>query len=248
MSGRKIAASIVVVMLIFGGGLLLPCTCIQPMRVRETTAHDVSMFHLKEIGLTVHAYHGVYKKLPPAVVCAKDGRPLYSWRVLLLPFLEQAPLYNRFKLDEPWDSDHNKSLLEPTPPIYDLWGPDDPRGTTRYQVFVGPGTAFERDGLTFSDFPNGLSWTILAVESGEPVPLTKPADLAYDPNAPLPPLGAGYSLPVRWLCYTVDRNPVFNALMADGSCRFFLNSTEEQTLRSLITRNGAKEDQRAAWE
>src|SRR5579859_8305399 len=110
--------------------------------------------------MALYAYHDTYKKLPPAVVRDNDGKPLYSWRVHVLPYLEQGPVYNKFNLNEPWDSPQNKALLEPTPICFRTpWGwpgPDDPPGTTRYLAFTGPGTAFERAGLAWKDFPDGL--------------------------------------------------------------------------------------------
>jgi hypothetical protein len=90
------------------------------------------------------------------------------------------------------------------------------------------------------DFPDGLPDTILVVESGQPVPWSKPADIAYDPKAPLPPLGVGFSKRIEYLCFELGRVPAFNACFGDGSLRFIANTTDEQTLRSLITRNGGE--------
>ena len=87
----------------------------------------------------MHSYHDTYKRLPPAAVYDKNGKPLLSWRVLLLPYLEQKNLYMQFKLDEPWDSPHNarlaKTLVKVFAPLED--------GKTHYRVFTGPGTLFE---------------------------------------------------------------------------------------------------------
>lgn len=238
MRTLKLLAAVAVVFVILGGCLLLPCA--REGGIREIDARMTSGFRIKGIGRALHDYHAVHKKLPPAVIRDKDGKPLYSWRVALLPFLEQDALYWRLHLDEPWDNPHNKGLLEPTPPCYALGWPEEPPGTTCYQVFTGPGTAFERDGLTWKDFPNGTSNTILVIEAGAAVPWTKPADLVYDPNGPLPPLGAGYSLPAKFICYEVGRRPVTNACLADGSGQLITDTMDEQTIRSLITRNGGK--------
>ncbi len=107
---------------------------------------------------------------------------------------------------------------------------------TRYQVFIGPGTAFERDGLTWADFPKDLSDTLLVVEAGQPVPWSKPEDLTYDAAAPLPPLGGVFGKPVHFLCLDLWRTAGFNACMADGSMRFIPSDTDEKTLRGLISR------------
>src|SRR6516165_8316569 len=82
------------------GICLFLLTC-EPIR---DGAHSYIANSLRNIGLALHNYQSVRKgRLPPPVVKDKNGRPLYSWRVLLLPYLEHEPLYKQFKLDEPWD-------------------------------------------------------------------------------------------------------------------------------------------------
>jgi hypothetical protein len=230
MSRLKWVALIIVLL---ACGLLLPCS----QEVRDDPGWVRSAVSLHKIGLALRAYHENNGRLPPAVVHDGDGRPLYSWRALLLPYLEEDALYQQFKLDQPWDSHHNRRLLEPTPRSYvpALGGKDGP-GLTRYQVLVGRGTAFERDGLCWDDFPKGLSDTFLVVEAGEPVPWSKPADLTYDPAGPLPALGGPYGRPVRCLPYDLWHTPGFNACLADGSTRFIPSDTDKETLRGLITR------------
>jgi Protein of unknown function (DUF1559) len=194
-------------------------------------------FKLRAIALAMHMYHEKKRHLPPAVVRDKNGKPLYSWRVLLLPYLEEEDLYKEFHLDEPWDSPHNKLLVENTPRCFGTSVVEDPPGFTRFQVFVGRGTAFDRDGLTLDDFANGTSRTFLVAEGSEPVPWSKPADLMYDPDGPLPALGGQCSRPVRrFLGFTVAKKPVFHVAFADGSCRSFRIDTDERILRALITR------------
>jgi hypothetical protein len=210
--------------------------------IRETTARTVSGWKLREIACALHDYQDRHRKLPPAVIHDPNGKPLYSWRVLLLPYVEEADRFRNFKLDEPWDSPNNKKLLEPTPAVYRLPWPATPPGMTHYLGFTGPGTAFERDGLTLEDdFPDDLSDTILVVEAAEAVPWSKPVDLEYDPHGPLPRLGVGYYLPVRFGCYELGRRQGFNVVMADASSRFILDTIDEKTIRGLITRNGGEE-------
>jgi Protein of unknown function (DUF1559) len=236
---RRTWAVLGLVVLVVSCGLLLPYTVIK-ISNREAWMHSAN--NLRQIGLALQSYHEVHGKLPPAVVRDKEGRPLYSWRVLLLPFLEQQRLYEQFKLDEPWDSPHNQRLLGETPRCYSQFGlgNDVPPGQTRYQVFVGPGTAFERPGLSWKDFPDGLANTLLVVEAGEAVPWTKPADLAYDPDGPPPPLGGAFTRPVRFLWYEVARRPGFTACFSDGMVGFLPIGMDENTLRGLIKRNGGE--------
>jgi Protein of unknown function (DUF1559) len=239
MRTMTLLAVVGLVVLIFAGCLLWPC--MDGPVSDDTGPRFLSRMNLKQIALAMQAYHDVHKTLPPAVIRDKDGRPLYSWRVALLPFLDQHALYQRFKLEEPWDSPHNRNLLEPTPSLYAISWPATPPGMTPYQVCTGPGTAFERDGLSLkNDFPDGPDQTILVVESSEPVLWTKPADLVYDPNRALPPLGVGLGRPIRLLCYEVGQQPGFTVAFASGAVRFLPTTVDEETMRALITRNGAQ--------
>jgi Protein of unknown function (DUF1559) len=179
----------------------------------------------------MHNYAGEHGTLPPAAVRSKDGKPLLSWRVLLLPHFEQDGLFKEFHLDEPWDSPHNIRLLERMPRTYAPFsGKKTPQPyTTYYQVFVGKGTAFEGpEGISLKDFPNGSSNTILITEAGEAVPWTKPEDLPYDPNGPLPPLGGVFEDSLR-------------VGLADGSVRELVKKRmRESDIRAAITRNGGE--------
>jgi hypothetical protein len=171
-------------------------------------------------------------RLPPAVLYGEDDRPLLSWRVLLLPYVEQQELYNEFKLDEPWDSPHNIAMLPKMPYVYAL----PPRQAAKIKmpdhhtichVFVGRRAAFEgKVGLRLrQDFPDGPSNTILIIEAGEPVPWTKPEELNYAPDEPLPNLLGPF-----WEGFRVG--------MADGSVRWVRKDISESTLGAAITRNG----------
>ncbi len=118
-----------------------------------------------------------------------DNQPLYSWRVLILPYISQDELYREFHLDEPWDSEHNIKLLERMPVTYAAPGSKKsriPAYHTVCHVFVGPGTAFDGpNGIEMGDFPDGTSNTLLIVEAGDPVPWTKPEEIAFTPDAEL---------------------------------------------------------------
>jgi hypothetical protein len=99
--------------------------------------------NLKHIALAMHNYLDTHGCFPPAAIYGKNGKPLLSWRVLLLPYLDQQNLYQQFHLDEAWDSPHNKKLLETKVKAYHIPGHDD-WTRTYYQVFVGEDTVFER--------------------------------------------------------------------------------------------------------
>ena len=178
-------------------------------------------------------YADVEGHLPPAAVYGPDGKPLLSWRVLLLPYIEGGELFKELRLDEPWDSEHNLRLLPRMPSVYEPFRNHKaaPPHHTFYRAFVGKGAAFEGPkGVSLEDFPDGRSETFLVVEAGEAVPWTKPDELAFAPGVPLPKLGGIF-----------PRNPDFRAAMADGTVRSLSKNLDEATLRALITRNGREE-------
>lgn len=200
----------------------------------------------KLIALALDHYRDSCGRFPPAFVSDASGRPLYSWRVLILPYLEETQLYARFHLDESWDSPHNRALLPLMPPTYRLphrSHAEQPEGTTFVQVFLGKGTAFESprgEPLILPDgtpnFPDGLAETLLAVEARTAMPWTQPTFLPFLADAPLPTLG-GTDPPGWWSDPTGDN---FLATTANTRALSCSRKIEERTLRALITRNGGE--------
>ncbi|MBX9625655.1 MAG: DUF1559 domain-containing protein [Gemmataceae bacterium] len=207
-------------------GLLLPAV----QKVREVAGRVQDSNNLKQIAVAMHNYEVTYGRLPAAALTNPPhdpkGKPLLSWRVAILPYVEGETLYRQFKLDEPWDSPHNKKLIPLMPKVYQSpEAPPGEPGTTYYKVFVGGGAMFEpRAGRSIFSVRDGSSNTFMVAEGGDPVIWTKPDDFAYDPKGPLPPLG----LPGR---------PGFNVAMGDTSVRFVRAGVPERTLRLLIGAN-----------
>lgn len=131
-----------------------------------------SLNNLKQIVLAFHSYSDVNGRFPNDVTDT-DGKPLLSWRVLLLPYMEQEQLYKQFKLDEPWDSENNSKLLGHLPDVYKVG--IEPKGEvkTYYQAFAGPKTIFEPGKkLSFQNVLDGTSNTFCVVEAGPPMPFS----------------------------------------------------------------------------
>jgi hypothetical protein len=202
-------------------GLLLPAV----QKVREAAARVQSQNNLKQLSMAMLSYHDQNFRFPAAAIVDKTNKPLLSWRVALLPQLGQKALYDQFKLDEPWDGPNNIKLLSRMPPVYHCAAASTPPDQTVYQVFVGNGAAFEKtEARRLADMQDGTTNIIMIVEARQPVPWTKPEDLPFDPNQPLPPLG-------------VASSNGFNAAAVDGAVHFIPKSTPERTLHLLIQRN-----------
>ncbi|HUG92824.1 MAG TPA: DUF1559 domain-containing protein [Planctomycetaceae bacterium] len=201
---------------------------------RAAARRTQSMNNLKQIALAFHNYHDVYGRFPPAVLYGEDGKTPHSWRVAILPFIEQARLYEQYRFNEPWDSEHNRTILAQIPDVYRH--PDEPSDGTNasYFALVGEKTVFtgakaprNEAGTRVSQITDGTSNTLLVVEAKRQIPWTKPEDIPFDPGNELPKLG-GYT------------EGGFNAALCDGSVRFLSNAIQETVLRALITRGGGE--------
>ena len=207
-----------------------------PQESREATRRASCENNLKQIALAMHNYDDAHGTFPPAARYDANGKPLLSWRVLILPYLEgQQGLYEQFHFDEPWDSPHNKSLADRMPRVFQCETAQLPSPSlTTYQVIVDPRSMFtgEPTGVPFSSVSDGSSATLLIVEAASPVPWTKPEDLSL--ASPDPLLGMGSKHPGSIV-----------AVRADGSIRSIKTSGEEaispQDLRALVTRDGHEE-------
>jgi RNA polymerase sigma factor (sigma-70 family) len=197
----------------------------------ETKARRLSLKHLRTIALAMYQFTNATAdgRFPPAAISA-DGKPLLSWRVALLPCLGERALYDMFRLDEPWDSPHNKPLVERMPAVFcPVIAKGDPIGFTYYQIFSGAGAMFEGDvGPSTKGIVDGPSLTAMVAEAARPVPWTKPEDVPYESDKPLPKLGGQFE-------------QGFHLLFADGSAVFLSKKIEAKILRALITARGSED-------
>jgi uncharacterized protein (TIGR03067 family) len=185
-----------------------------------TAATDRVRASLVAIGMAMHYYEADRRSLPPAARYDQQGNALWSWRATLLPWLKQDNLFQLVRLDEPWDSEGNKTVAGI---ILRVYATVEAQGTqAQFRVFVGPGAAFDKQKeRRLEELTAGGRNPILVVEAAESVPWMKPAELPYAPDRPLPRLGG----------VVVDG---FHALFADGSVRFLSSKLDEKSLRRLI--------------
>ena len=178
--------------------LLIP----QLWAAREAAARSESMNSLRQLALAALNYQDRFGSFPPAVV---NGKSAYgdlnksgdnaapvprSWRVELLPLLDQEALYKEYRLDQPWDSEANLAVLRKMPDVFRSPN-DEPTSTNAsYFALTGSGTVFDgNEGTELKDIEDGTSQTLLFAEAKRAVPWTKPEDVPYDAAQPLPALG-----------------------------------------------------------
>jgi len=200
------------------------------LRADDAEAKKKSAKNMKELALALLNFRDTYNTFPPHPSLQTDlTKRLYSWRVDILPFIEEDNLWKTFKQKEPWDSEDNKKLLDKMPKTYAPVTDDSKeKNLTHYQIIVGGGAMFDsKKRVKIKDITDGTSNTIMIVEAEEPVLWTKPADLVYDPEKPLPKFGGLFK-------------DGFHVAFADGTVRFIKKDTDEKLIRALITRAGGE--------
>jgi len=185
-----------------------------------------SIENLKQIALAMLNCESAEKHYPAPANYSPDGKPLLSWRVQILPYIEQSVLYNQFRPNEPWDSDHNRTLIAKMPLIYHPAISKHSRrtGLTNYLIPVGNGAAFTPGKPTeIKEITDGTSNTILVVEVDDDhaVPWTKPDDWQYDPKDPTKGLGHLFE-------------GTFNTAFCDGSARVLRSAMKPKVLCNLF--------------
>ena len=180
--------------------------------------------NLKHLGLALHGYHDVHGHFPQNIA-DKDGKPLLSWRVHLLPYLEAEGLYKEFKQSEPWDSEHNKKLLEMMPKVFAPVRVKPLPGMTYYLGFDGKDAIFGKGKpVGIVRIADGCSNTAMLVEAGVGVPWTKPEDMAFDASKDLPKLGGFF-------------DGAFNVLLADGSVSRIKKNANASIVKLMVQMN-----------
>ena len=200
--------------------------------------------HLKQIGVALLNYHDIYKHFPSVYKCDKNGNRLFSWHVQVLPMLEYRSLYNALMTDEPWNSPYNIKVLSQFP-IESYKCPSVDRNksdfSTNYMAVIGPGTAWrDKNGIKFSDLPDGGSHTVMAVEvvnSG--VHWAEPCDLTVDEALERMKTGKGLRI-------STNHPSKINVLFADSSVHSLPAKMPISLWRKILA--GEVKDVENIWE
>lgn len=204
--------------------LLLPLV----QAARDRSARVFSKNNLKKIGLALHNYHDRAGHFPAANLVSQGGKHRHSWRVEILPYIDEGPLYQQYRFDEPWDSEDNKKVLAQMPAVYR--NPLDRTGSTSTSYFAlsGEDTGFGEPnggGQVIRNFTDGTTNSLLVVEAKKQVPWTKPEDFEIDlTKEKLPKFGGWHA-------------GGYHALYADGSVKLLSLDIEVKKLRNLIQIN-----------
>jgi hypothetical protein len=231
---------IAVVGVVVGGILLLCCgfftlpALLLPavQQAREAARRTQCLNNLKQIGLALQNYHDVYSTFPPAYMADAAGKPMHSWRVLILPFLGEEQLYSEYDFSEPWDGPNNSRLLARMPHVYVC--PSDPTGggntNTAYAGVFGEPCVFRGAfAVRLADITDGTANTLLVGEADQAgIPWMKPEDIDVTKHPNLGDSGG----------FSSHHAGGVNFVLCDGSARFIPLDVNAETLKAIFTRNG----------
>jgi prepilin-type processing-associated H-X9-DG protein len=218
------------------GGVVVKVLFPAVRSIRQTDHQAQCLANLQQIAMAVYDYRQRYDTFPPPVITDEDGRAMHSWRVLILPFLDQQELYDRYDFGQSWDSPDNRELIEMIPKVYRC--PADPSGRgsqTSYLMIVGPGTFPSVTGPTrLDEFPDGGNLTLMLVETvNSGIDWTEPRDLnaeemSFEVNDP-----AGGAIG--------SRHPGgAHVALCDGTVRFLSDWTSPEQVQAMTTVDGGE--------
>lgn len=222
-----------VLVLLICGGLAAVFLLPFPRRAPEASARTVCKNNLKAIGLAMHEYHDHFGTFPPAVTYNAQGKPMHSWRVLILPYLDQESLYSTYRMNEPWDSPNNIRLQSKMPSVFACPKSqnDAVAGITSYAGIAAPNSILNPVSCTrVEDITDGANNTLMVAEvDGAKIPWTEPKDLAFA-------VGISSRPETLWSQHTGG----FHALFADGTVRYIWAGIDSEQLLGMTTLNGAE--------
>jgi hypothetical protein len=215
---------------VVGVGVLIALLFPANATSRNAALRNQSLNNLKIIAEAMLRYERKHGHLPPAVITGPDGKTQHSWRVELLPYLGQQKLYDEYRLMEPWDSEHNKALIERMPEVYQSPGSNS-TGTAAYFVPIGKGTLFgSENGTKLGEIQDNPLTTIMLLDAKREIPWTKPEDIEID-------LERAHALPkVGGL-----QMAVFLVAFADGTVDCFDNELDPAKMREMLTIAGGEQ-------
>jgi len=230
-----IVCAVVVVVAMLLAALLLSALEV----ARETARNAMCSNNMRRIGIAMQSYQVSYGSFPPAYVADETGKPMHSWRVLLLPFLEDpqaTAVYELYRFDEPWDSPHNSALAGEMPRVFKCMSDAEGDNETNVLAVVGDETMWRgAQPMAQQEIKDGARDTIALVEVvGAGINWLEPRDMTFEQA--LQPLNAESKPPG-----ISSHHDSAHVVCADGSVHFLADDTPPKTLRALLTAAGDEE-------
>ena len=195
--------------------------------------------NLRQIGIAINLYEYEHGHYPPPFTTDENGRPLHSWRVLILPYLEMRDLFDQIDLTKPWNHPDNLRFADAMPQVFDCPKATEssPTFTTAYVAVTGHDTVWRPDAtVSTRDVPDGTSKTVLVIEcEAARTHWMAPNDVLFDDIVPVETTGETMLL----------SGPHPNSaviVFCDGHVQYVSNKLRAQTIRSLCSRNGNDDD------
>ncbi len=237
-SGVAIAVAVVggLFALVVCGGIMIALLLPALQAARSAARKAQSTNNLKQIGLALHTYQATYGTLPPAYIADENGKPMHSWRVLILPFIEQKALYDQYDFDEPWDGPNNRRLHDVMMPLFvDPNSPDDSAMYTNYVVITGERTMFPgAESVSLNGVTDPYGSTILVTTIGESdIIWCEPRDIEFDS------MSFAINDPEFESISSDGPGPV-PVLFGDGRVTQVQEGTPEEEIKSMILRDDGK--------
>ena len=193
--------------------------------------------NLRQVSVGLHDYHDATGHMMPSVLVSKYGKK-YSWRIAILPYIDEKELYEQYRFDEDWDSPHNSKVTAKMPDFFRSVSDDKESTNSSWYMLTGPGGAVNDDGpMTLEELSkaDGTSQTIVAVEAKRNVHWAKPEDIVVDPKQGMPKLGGFHK-------------GGFNVTFGDASVFFVNENVAPEVLWSMFTARGGEAVDKRNWK
>jgi prepilin-type processing-associated H-X9-DG protein len=240
-SNRRILLIISAVVFVAAAGAAMLAALLIPAVLvgREATRRALCADNLRRIAQAMSQYEAANGCFPPAYLADKHGKPMHSWRTLLLPYLDEQDLADRYNFDEPWDSPNNRVVTDLTIGLYQCPSQPGIKGpTTNYMMVVGPHTISDgRQSRKIAEITDGLTDTILLVEVADSLtPWAEPVDLHFDK--------LNFTINGRSRREIKEISSYHphgaNVAFCDGSVRLLKDSTNPHLVKAMLTIDGGE--------
>lgn len=205
------------------------------IRSHSSPNRDNCTDHIRQLQIALKIYHDATGRFPPAYIPDSDGRPMHSWRAVILQYLDKD-LYKQYRFDEPWNGPNNRKLADKMPAEFRCPSAPKSKTDTNYVAIVGLHTAWPGSvGIQMADITDQPTQTIMLVEIAESgINWLEPRDLPFEQIA------QGINPPLSKLSVSSKHPGGVNVTFADGHLRYIGEDTSAKVFRALLTIDGGE--------